>query len=59
MASNNIGTYKVKKLNHVTMIIKTTKQFAIRKFIAIKLIRLATLVLGCSIEHEYIENKDE
>ena len=45
--------YTMRKLTHdvkMTITYKLSKEFKIRRWIAVNLIRLATLVLGCGLE---------
>ena len=48
-----MSVYKLNKLTHdvkMTITFKLSKEFKIRRWIAVNLIRLATLVLGCGLE---------
>lgn len=51
---DTIGTYTVNDLRFakMTVAIKTTKQFRLRLWLAVQLIRLAGYVLGCEIAVE-------
>jgi len=45
------SVYDIKKLTReVTITVRVSSEFRIRKFIALKLIKLAVIILGCRLE---------
>lgn len=50
---------RINKFNHnVTLTVKISTEFMVRKWIALKLIWLATYILGCRLEVENVQTSN-